>query len=115
MVTSLEKKISDFSPMNLDSGGPNSQRIAFQTGGASPIISKKEENQLLQRLNNEVAALHGKVQKQSTEMIEFVNMKLNDYATQNQVASLRTQMTDYTPLDDFLKLKESVYIQSIQF
>lgn len=62
---------------------------------------------MLHRLNQEMAQMHGRMAKNSQELYEFVNLRLNEYATQGQITSLRTQIGNYTPLEDFVKHKEN--------
>jgi hypothetical protein len=65
---------------------------------------------MLHRLNQEVASIHGRMAKSSQELYEFVNLRLNEYATQGQITSLRTQLGNYTPLEDFIKDKENLLL-----
>ena len=54
--------------------------------------------------------MNTKVAKVSTELIEYVNIRLNDYATMGQISNLRTQMGRYTPLEEYSALKEHVTV-----
>ena len=36
---------------------------------------------MLHRLNQEMAQMHGRMAKNSQELYEFVNLRLNEYAT----------------------------------
>jgi hypothetical protein len=72
------------------------------------VINKREENQLLQRLNNDMAAMHGRIAKIQTELIEYFNLRLNDYGTIGQINNIRIQLGNYTQLEDFFALKEAV-------
>lgn len=81
-------------------------------GLARNLNQKNESNQMLLRLNQEMVQVHGRMFKQSQELYEFVNLRLNEYATQGQISSLRTQIGNFTPLEDFVKHKENFILLS---
>jgi hypothetical protein len=92
----------------VDSSQNQSARGEEPAQKGASVINKREENQLLQRLNNDMAAMHGRIAKIQTELIEYFNLRLNDYGTIGQINNIRIQLGNYTQLEDFFALKEAV-------